>query len=128
LASDLLQKLKIDDPVEAFAVHGAGGIWGCLAVPLCDINFVSGVGGDLFGPGIPIGQSLQAQVAGIVTIILWSGILSFVMFSIIKAVGLLRVDEHHEEIGIDAAEFSPKNAYNQKKDHFDVGNKTTGSI
>merc|ERR1719498_248955 len=50
LASDLLQKLQIDDPVEAFAVHGAGGIWGCLAVPLCDINLLSGVGGGLFGP------------------------------------------------------------------------------
>merc|ERR1719506_3083164 len=127
LASDLLQKLKIDDPVEAFAVHGAGGIWGCLAVPLCDINLLSGVGGDLFGPGISLMDSLIAQVAGIIVIILWSGILSFVMFSIIKALNLLRVDEHHEEMGIDLAEFSPKNAYNQKKDEFS-GSGKTGAI
>ena len=34
-ASEALQKLKIDDPVEAFPVHGACGIWGTIAVPLC---------------------------------------------------------------------------------------------
>merc|ERR1719498_1742556 len=80
LASDLLQKLHIDDPVEAFAVHGAGGIWGVLAVPLFDINLLSGVSGDLFGPEISLAESLTAQLAGIVVIVLWSGILSFVMF------------------------------------------------
>merc|ERR1719359_1189355 len=113
LASDFLQRMEIDDPVEAFAVHGAGGIWGCLAVPLFDINLLSGVGGDLFGPEISLADSLMAQIAGIVVIILWSGILSTAMFSLIRAVGLLRVDEHHERDGIDLAEFSPKNAYNQ---------------
>jgi Amt family ammonium transporter len=118
LASDLLQKLKIDDPVEAFAVHGAGGIWGCLAVPLFDINLLSGTGGDLFGPGISLVDSLIAQSVGIIVIILWSGILSTIMFSAIRAMGLLRVDEEHETMGIDVAEFSPKNAYNQKKDDF----------
>jgi len=118
LASDALQKLQIDDPVEAFAVHGAGGIWGTLAVPLFDINLLSGVEGDLFGPGVSLGKSLTAQCAGIVVIILWSGILSFAMFSLIAAIGLLRVEAHEEEMGIDVAEFSPKNAYNQKKDDF----------
>jgi Amt family ammonium transporter len=126
LASDLLQRLSIDDPVEAFAVHGAGGIWGVLAVSLFDINmFDSSADADpsteekeLFGPGYTFAKSISAQIAGIVTIILWSGILSFVMFSIIKALKLLRVDAEHESMGIDLAEFSPKNAYNQKRDDF----------
>merc|ERR1719409_829497 len=41
-ASALLQKLKIDDPLDAFAVHGAAGIWGCFAAALFD--FGSGTG------------------------------------------------------------------------------------
>ena len=94
-----------------FAVHGAGGIWGVLAATLFDINVFAGKTDELYGAGISIGESLIAQVAGIVTIVLWSGILSTIMFSIIKAAKLLRVDEKHEEIGIDQAEFSPKNAY-----------------
>ena len=98
--------------VEArFAVHGAGGIWGVLAVPLFDIGTLAGTNEDFV-------KTLIAQVAGIVTIVLWSGILSTLMFSIIKGAKLLRVDAEHETIGIDAAEFSPKNAYRQNKDPF----------
>lgn len=109
-ASELLQMLKIDDPVEAFPVHGACGIWGVLAVPLFDLNNF-GVGGDLYGPGIPMGESLVAQVAGCIVIPLWTGIFSAILFIIIKMAGLLRVDEEHEKMGIDNAEFSPKAAY-----------------
>ena len=99
-----------------FAVHGAGGIWGVLSATLFDINVFAGNTEELYGAGISFGKSLIAQVAGIVTIVLWSGILSTIMFTIIKAAKLLRVDEKHEEIGIDQAEFSPKNAYRQNKD------------
>merc|ERR1719456_1410180 len=55
-ASELLQKLKIDDPVEAFPVHGACGIWGVLAVPAFDISMIGG--GESFG-----GASFFAQGA-----------------------------------------------------------------
>jgi ammonia channel protein AmtB len=67
---------------------------------------------ELFGPGVTFGKSITAQLAGIGTIILWSGFLSFIMFSIIKAAGLLRVLEEEEAMGIDQSEFSPTNAYN----------------
>jgi hypothetical protein len=104
--------LRIDDPVEAFAVHGACGMWGVLAVPLFDINmFDSSAGPELFGSGISFDATMKAQLVGIATIVSWSGILSFIMFSAIKNLGLLRVDEDHEATGIDIAEFSPRNAY-----------------
>jgi ammonia channel protein AmtB len=48
---------------------------------------------------------------GCVVIPVWTGIFSGIMFVIIKAAGLLRVDEEHEKMGIDNAEFSPKAAY-----------------
>ena len=97
--------------VEAFPVHGACGIWGVLAVPIFDINTVAGKTDSLYGPGISIGESLVAQVAGCIVIPLWTGIFSAIMFVSIKAAGLLRVDEEHEKMGIDNAEFSPKAAY-----------------
>merc|ERR1719421_9342 len=110
-ASELLQKLKIDDPVEAFPVHGACGIWGVIAVPLFDINTLTGTGGDLYGPGISLGASLGAQLAGCIIIPIWTGIFSAIMFGIVKAAGLLRIPSDDEKVGIDAAEFSPKGAY-----------------
>merc|ERR1712100_66501 len=89
---------------------GACGIWGVIAVSLFDINNF-GVGGDLYGPGISLTASLIAQCMGFIVITIWSGVLSAIMLVIIKALGLLRVDEEHEKMGLDAAEFSPKAAY-----------------
>merc|ERR1719498_1818842 len=110
-ASEFLQKCKIDDPVEAFPVHGACGMWGTVAVPLFDINTMAGNTGELYGPGISLGASLGAQAAGCVIIPIWTGLFSAIMFVIIKAAGLLRVEEEHEKVGIDTHEFSPKAAY-----------------
>jgi len=48
---------------------------------------------------------------GFVVIFIWAGVLSGIMFGIIKAAGLLRVPEEDEAMGLDTAEFSPKAAY-----------------
>merc|ERR1719353_1214837 len=81
-ASEALQAAKIDDPVEAFPVHGACGIWGVLAVPLFDINspLTRGPGGELYGPGVTIGSSLVSQIVGFVVIIVWVSIFSVILF------------------------------------------------
>merc|ERR1719261_463900 len=73
----------------------------------------------LYGPGISFDLSVKAQLYGVATIVSWSGILSFIMFSAIKNMGLLRVDEHHEAMGIDLAEFSPRKAYSGSVFAFD---------
>jgi len=103
-ASELLQKLKIDDPVEAFPVHGACGIWGVIAVPLFDISMMGG--SESYG-----GSTIVAQLIGVGVIIVWVSIFSGILFTVIKVLGFLRVDEEHEKMGIDNAEFSPKAAY-----------------
>ena len=112
-SSELLQKLKIDDPVEAFPVHGACGIWGVMAVPLFDINNF-GVGGNLLANDLPLAKQLGAQILGVFVIVVWTGVFSMIMFSIIKAAGFLLVGEDIQEMGIDYAEFEPKSAYQFK--------------
>merc|ERR1719487_1478675 len=97
-ASELLGILKIDDPVEAFPVHGACGIWGVLAVPIFDIDGPLGTGKDvLYGPGIPFGESITAQLAGIVVIPIWVALFSVLMFVPLKVGGFLRVPEEDEK-------------------------------
>jgi Amt family ammonium transporter len=82
-----LDKLKIDDPVGAISVHGAGGIWGLLAVCLTN--------GD---------ASLAAQLLGIGCIFAWVFVASLIVWSILKAAVGLRVSEEEEYEGVDLAE------------------------
>ncbi len=82
-----LDKLKIDDPVGAIAVHGACGLLGLLLVPITND-----------------GVSFSGQIIGALTIIVWVGATSFVVWMIIKAVMGLRVSEEEEAQGVDISE------------------------
>jgi len=122
--SMLLQILKVDDPVDASAVHGACGIWGVLAAALFDW----GNGFDHFHgwsgfhcmqvsdtdttcqTGIG-GKALGVNMLMICMICLWAGGLSAIAFAILKVTGLLRIDEDTERQGMDEARHSPSKAY-----------------
>ena len=64
-ASCLMRRLKIDDPLDAFAVHGACGLWGCIAVGFfctCDYSYTaSGKDCGVFYGG---GLLLATQIVG----------------------------------------------------------------
>lgn len=112
LVTDLIEKLKIDDAVGAFAVHGGGGIVGTLAIGLFAeptltpfaANIKAGFGGLL----IPGGSAdiLITQIIGVAAVVLWCTVTSVLMFSVLKAVGHLRVNPKAETDGnfIDAYE------------------------
>ena len=87
----LLDKLRIDDPVGAFPVHGICGVWGGIATA------IFGSYGDGYG-------SWVAQITGSIAIPLWSFITMFALFSILKKVGMLRVSKEEELRGLDIGE------------------------
>jgi len=121
-ASSLLVRLKIDDPVDASAVHGACGVWGLLAAGLFDwgkgfdhYHGWSGFGcmaGDdgacRSGLG---GAAIGAQIVMILAIIAWAGTLSTLSFLVLKFSGLLRIGENIEKVGYDMHSHSPPKAY-----------------
>lgn len=92
-----LDKMKIDDPVGAIAVHGISGAWGVLAVGLFDIN-----GSGLFYGG-GAGQ-LGVQALGVLAIAAWAFGTSTIVFRTIKAVWGLRVSPEEEIAGLDRTE------------------------
>jgi len=121
-SSMLLQKLKIDDPVDASPVHGFCGIWGVLAAGLFDW----GKGFDHFhgwsGWGCMTddsgacqtginGSALGAQVILILMVIAWAGTISALTFALLKWWGALRISEDTEDMGLDAKAHSPPKAY-----------------
>jgi Amt family ammonium transporter len=103
-ASMLLDKLKIDDVVDAFPVHGACGIWGVLAVGLFG-DEDEGLGGNGLFYG---GDQFRAQLMGVICIVAWVGILSLMIFLPLKKVGMLRWSNEFEKEGADAMEHSPR--------------------
>ncbi|MEP6846356.1 MAG: ammonium transporter [Panacibacter sp.] len=102
------RKLKIDDPVGAFAVHGANGAWGCLALGL----FADGSYGDgwngVAGPvkGLFYGDSGQflAELIGVVTCIIFVFTVMYLFFKISNKITPIRVKAADEIAGLDIPE------------------------
>jgi Amt family ammonium transporter len=100
---DIIEWFEIDDPVGAFAVHGSCGMMGAIAVglfghPALTMNKKAGL---LLGGGFDL---LGVQIGGVAAIIMFTVVFSFIMFGLLKAVGLLRVNEEADLIGIDVYE------------------------
>jgi len=100
----LLDKLKLDDPVGALAVHGMGGIFGTLAVGLfAQDKFSPGTTGDglFFGGGFGL---LGTQALGVLAVGGFVFAVSMVAWLAIKATLGLRVTEDEEREGLDIGE------------------------
>jgi Amt family ammonium transporter len=93
---DVMEKLKIDDPVGAFPVHGFNGIFGVLAVGIWGVDGI----GLLHGGGF---AQLGIQALGIAAATLWTLPLAFLMFYLIDKVVGLRIPDEVEAAGIDLA-------------------------
>jgi len=93
----ILEKLKIDDVVNAIPVHLICGIWGTLAIAIF---------GDIEKMGIEISraQQLYVQLIGIVSIGAFCFFTSYIVFKIINYFYPLRVNKINEELGLNIAE------------------------
>jgi len=97
LAVSLLDRLKLDDPVGAVAVHLGTGIWGTLAV-------------GIFGAMASWDQFL-VQLIGVGLIGLMSVASSWIFLTVIEKIWGLRVDRAEELDGLDQAEHGGMTAY-----------------
>jgi len=103
------QKLKIDDPVGAVAVHGVNGIWGLIALGLfADGSYGAGwngVEGGVRGLFYGDASQLVAQIIGILAAIIFVFPLMYGFFKIQdKFFGGIRVSAKDEEEGLDMPE------------------------
>ena len=103
-------KLHVDDPVGAVAVHMFNGIWGTLAVGLFATPTAPGstLTGLFYGGGFSL---LGIQIVGCLTTALWTVVTIFITFKVIDKIFGLRVSEEEEIIGLDATEHGLTSAY-----------------
>lgn len=97
------QKLKIDDSLDVFPVHGVGGILGTLLAGIFSATTLGVFSGFGFAEGITtMAEQVGVQLIGIVSTFLYTGVVTYIL---LKLVGMmtsgLRVGEEHEVNGLD---------------------------
>ena len=93
---ELMERLRIDDPVGAFPVHGLNGIFGTMAVAIWGVNGLGVLHGGSFA-------QVGVQALGVLAATLWTLPLSFLMFWAIRNTIGLRVAPEVEDSGLDLA-------------------------
>jgi Amt family ammonium transporter len=99
-ATSMKHMLGYDDSLDAFGVHGIGGIIGALLTGIFSYGPLSAT--DAAPDGSPGGMhQLMLQGIGVLSTLIYSGVLSFIFLKIIDAVIGLRVTEEEEREGLD---------------------------
>ncbi|MEC8724172.1 MAG: ammonium transporter [Bacteroidota bacterium] len=94
------KKLKVDDAIGAFSVHGVAGFWGTIVIGMWGVDsegpigFLNGGSADQF----------VVQLTGALSYAIWAVVLSFVVFGILKVSLGLRVSEKEEIEGLSLSE------------------------
>ncbi len=88
---------KYDDSLDVFGVHGVGGIIGAIGTGIFSAASLGGIKGDDYS----IAAQTWVQIEAVVITLLWSGIISFVIFKLVDLTVGLRVDADTERQGLD---------------------------
>lgn len=92
-ASRTVESLEIDDPLDAFAVHGASGSLGVLVLAVLPHYTPDGL--------VYSTDQILPQVAGLAAIVAWTLVWAFVVFGGFYLCGCLRTSKLAEEVGLD---------------------------
>jgi Amt family ammonium transporter len=104
--SFLKHRFSYDDSLDAFGVHGIGGIWGTLAVGLFATKAINAAGAD----GLFFGNSKQLLIQLVATLVtaVYAFIVSWIIYKIVDLVIGVRVTEHEEAMGIDLTQHNER--------------------
>jgi Amt family ammonium transporter len=99
-ATSLKHMLGYDDSLDAFGVHGIGGIVGALLTGVFAYGPLSAT--DASPDGSPGGlHQLGLQAIGVISTVVYSGVVTFIILKVVDAVVGLRVDAEQEREGLD---------------------------
>jgi Amt family ammonium transporter len=102
LAMQLRPKLKIDDALDVWAVHGIGGTWGAIATGIFATVAINAAGANGLLAGNP--EQLLKQAVAVGATWLYAGVATFVIVKVIDLTIGMRVKESEESIGLDASQ------------------------
>jgi len=94
------KKLKFDDSLDVFAVHGMGGIWGALATGIFASSEIGGAPGPIEGNWEQVG----IQVISIVVVAVFAFIATWILGKFVDITVGLRVGQSEETVGLDLSQ------------------------
>ncbi|MGB1894544.1 MAG: ammonium transporter [Candidatus Puniceispirillaceae bacterium] len=110
VAVDVIRnRLKIDDSLDVFAVHGVGGILGSLLVAVLATDIFSGLG---LADGVSIASQFSVQAICVAITVIWTATASYAILKIADVFGGLRVTEDDEIEGLDIAQHGERGYHN----------------
>lgn len=113
----LKKLLGADDALDVFGVHGVGGILGALLTGVFASPSLGGLGvydyvANKVNPDYSIGGQVWIQFQGVLTTIVWSGVVAFIAYKLVDLLVGLRVSEEEEREGLDISSHG-ETAYNR---------------
>lgn len=102
----LKHMLGYDDSLDVFGVHGIGGIIGAIGTGIVVSPALGGSGIFDYATGaiateFDMAHQIWVQIQGVGTVVIWSGVVSFVLFTLLKMTMGLRVSQDEEREGLD---------------------------
>ncbi|HAS48888.1 MAG TPA: ammonia channel protein [Gammaproteobacteria bacterium] len=105
----LKQKIKIDDSLDVFPVHGVGGIVGTLLAGILVSGNLGIFSGNGLAKGMTMGSQLVVQLIGVLSVAAYTGILTFLLLKLVGAVTSgIRVTQEEEQMGLDITDHDEK--------------------
>ena len=98
----LKPKLGYDDSLDAFGVHGIGGIWGALLTGVFATTTVNSAGANGLFYGNP--KQFLIQLAAVGVTVVWSAVGTFIIFKIVDAIVGVRASAEDEVMGLDLSQ------------------------
>jgi len=92
------QKFMIDDSLDVFAVHGIGGILGTI---LCGVFVAQAFGGAGLPDGVSMTAQLEAQVIGVVAVLIWTVVVTAIVIKLVGLITPVRSNAEEDLVGLD---------------------------
>ena len=102
-ATSLKRKLGYDDSLDAFGVHGVGGIVGAILTGVFAAPVLGG-----FGAVEDIGAQVWVQTKGVLFTVIYTGIVTYVILKVLDGLMGLRVNDEEESVGLDLAQHNER--------------------
>jgi Amt family ammonium transporter len=101
LAAQLKSRLKVDDALDVWAVHGVGGWWGAIATGIFATTVINSA-----GSGLVDGNPMQVviQIVAVLAVTLYAGGATWLILKLVDKFVGLRVPEAEEVTGLDASQ------------------------